>query len=145
MISVHDLYLSDFTSEIIWSIILTWLLKLSILSNHAKHLKELAPFIIRTTPFYKYLPPSQTQSQRPGHLHQPQYICIIFDILYNSRCTLVEVFISLIKSGLGLWIYQAWGQLIYQSGGFCYSRQCRDVHKRQSWRLHTGKVLAMFS
>ena len=52
MTFAYDLYSSDFTSEIIWLVVLIWPLKLSILSNHAEYLKKIALFVIRTTSFY---------------------------------------------------------------------------------------------
>ena len=54
MTSARDLHLSNFIHEIIQIVILTRPLKLSILFNHAEHLKRLVPFVIRTTPFYNF-------------------------------------------------------------------------------------------
>ena len=52
MIFAHNLHFFNFAFKIIWSIVLTWPLKLNILSNHTEHLKGLAPFVIHTIPFY---------------------------------------------------------------------------------------------
>ena len=52
MISARNLYPSNFILKIIWSIILTWPFKLSILSNYTEHPKKLVLFIIYITFFY---------------------------------------------------------------------------------------------
>ncbi len=58
---------------------------------------------------------------------------------YDFRHTLTEVFMHLIRSGLGLCTYQAWGPLVYTSESLC---QYPDW---QSWRLHKRKILAIFN
>ncbi len=52
MTSTQDFHISDCTLDNYLPVDLTWSLELNIWSNHAEHLKRLAPFLIHVAPLY---------------------------------------------------------------------------------------------
>ncbi len=78
-------------------------------------------------------------------------IFIIFDTFVSSPIRFMipdmplQKFLYPIKSVLGSHTCQAWEPLVYPPRGFYYFSHCPNIHRRQSWCLHKGEVLAASS